>query len=95
MLEINKAEYAGDYNIKLVFNNGRTGTAHLKEDIFNDKRPIFSKLKELSNFKKFKIAHNTVVWSDELDLASEYLFYLSFRNDPDLQQQFKEWGYIA
>ncbi|MCP5008112.1 MAG: DUF2442 domain-containing protein, partial [Planctomycetes bacterium] len=39
MLEVNKAEYAGDYNINLVFNNGRAGTAHLKEDIFNDKRP--------------------------------------------------------
>ncbi len=90
MLEVNKAEYAGDYNINLVFNNGRAGTAHLKEDIFNDKRPIFSKLKDLSNFKKFKVEHSTVVWSDKLDLASEYLFCLAFKNGPDLQRQFRE-----
>ncbi len=66
----------------------------MKEDVFNDKRPIFSELKELSNFKNFKVEYSTVVWSDKLDLASEYLFYLSFKHDPDLQKQFKEWGYI-
>ncbi len=61
MLEVNKAEYAGDYNINIVFNNGMTGTAHLKEDVFNDKRPVFSELKELSNFKNFKVEYSTVV----------------------------------
>lgn len=95
MLEVNKAEYAGDYNINLVFNNGRAGKADLKEVIFTDHRPVFSKLKNISNFKNFKVEHSTVVWSDELDLASEYLFYLAFKDDPDLHKQFKEWGYIA
>ena len=26
---------------------------------------------------------------------AEYLFYLAFRDDPDLQEQFRAWGYIA
>jgi len=95
MLEVSEAKYVGDYNIFLIFNNGKTGTANLKETIFQDKRPIFSKLKALSNFRNFKIEHSTVVWFNELDLASEYLFFLAFKDDPDWQNQFKEWGYIS
>jgi len=94
MIEVNTAEYAGDYNINLVFNDGRVGTANLEQTIFSDKRTIFTKLREKSAFAKFKVEHSTVVWSDELDLASEYLFYLAFRDDPDLQEKYREWGYI-
>ncbi len=93
MLEVKKAEYIDNYNIRLVFNNGKSGTANLEQTILNDKRAIFSKLKEKSNFRNFKVEHNTVVWFGELDLASEYLFYLAFKNDPNLQEQFKKWGY--
>lgn len=95
MLEVERAEYSGDYTIHLVFNNGKTGTANLESTIFSDKRPIFSTLKEKSQFKKFQVKNNAVVWSDELDLATEYLFFLAFKDDPDLQEQFKAWGYVA
>ncbi len=94
MLEVTEAEYAGDYNIRLVFNNGKAGIAGLEQTILNDRRPVFSKLKEKKYFKNFKVKHSAVFWSDELDLASEYLFHLAFQNDPDLQRQFKKWGYI-
>lgn len=95
MLEVSKAEYMGQYNINLLFNNGRTGIVDLEQTIWDDDRPIFSSLKEESNFRNFKVEHSTVIWSDELDLAAEYLFYLAFKDDPDLQEQFKTWGYIA
>ena len=95
MLEVSQAKYIGNYTLQLSFNNGRTGTANLEPTIFNDRRPIFSKLKDESNFQDFKVEHNTVVWSDELDLAAEYLFYLAFKDDPDLQEQFKGWGYLS
>ena len=95
MVEVERAKYSGNYTIQLVFNNGKTGTADLEQTIFSDKRPVFSKLKEKSNFKNFKVKNNTVVWFDELDLASEYLFYLAFKDDPDLQEQFKSWGYVV
>ncbi|MGZ5008705.1 MAG: DUF2442 domain-containing protein [Methylobacter sp.] len=94
MLAVNEAQYSGNYCINLTFNNGRKGVANLKETIFHDQRPIFSALKDESNFKSFKVEHSTVVWSNELDLASEYLFYLAFKDDPDLQDQFKQWGYV-
>lgn len=94
MLFVNKAEYVSDYSIKLIFNNGMEGIANLEETICKDKRSIFLKLKEQLNFRNFKLAHGTVIWCDELDLAPEYLFYLAFKNNADLQEQFKLWDYI-
>jgi len=95
MLSVNEATYTDGYNIYLSFNNGKEGTANLEKTIFNDKRPIFSKLKKKSDFKNFKVAHSTVIWSDELDIAPEYLFYLVFKDSSDYQEQFRKWGYIA
>jgi hypothetical protein len=95
MLCVNEAKYAGGYKIRLSFNNGEKGTANLEKTIYNDKRPIFSRLKKESDFANFKVEHSTVVWSDELDLAPEYLFYLAFKESKDYQATFKEWGYIA
>lgn len=94
MLSVQKAEYVGAYKIRLLFNNGKAGTANLEKTIFNDKRAIFLRLKNECEFKAFKVAHSTVVWSDELDLAPEYLFYLAFMEDAEFQEQFKQWGYI-
>lgn len=94
MLEVKQATYTGEYTLRLVFNNGMEGTADLKETIFDDKRAVFSVLKEETIFKNFKVEHSTVVWSDQLDLASEYLFFLAFRDKPEWQKQFQSWGYI-
>ncbi len=95
MLSVDEAKYAGGYNIQLSFNNGKVGTANLEEAIFNDKRAIFSKLKNQANFSNFKVDHSTVIWSGELDMAPEYLFYLAFKDSADYQDQFRRWGYVA
>jgi len=95
MLSINEAKYAGGYNIQLSFNNGKEGTANLEETIFNDKRTVFSKLKNQTYFSNFKVDHSTVIWSNQLDMAPEYLFYLAFKESADYQNQFRCWGYIA
>ena len=95
MLSIEKAEYAGGYKIHIIFNNGKEGTVNLEKTIREDKRPIFSKLKDETNFRNFKVGHSTVIWLDELDLAPEYLFYLAFKENSIFQDQFRRWGYIA
>ncbi len=95
MLCVNEAKYTGVYNIRLSFNNGKEGIANLEKTIFDDKRPIFSRLKNEADFTNFKVDHSTVTWFDELDSAPEYLFYLAFKEDKDYQDQFKEWGYIT
>jgi len=95
MLSVSKAKYVGDYSLYLIFNNGKEGIANLKQTVFNDKRAIFSELKEESNFSNFKVAHSTVVWFNELDLSPEYLLYLIFKEDKSLQKKFKDWGYLV
>jgi len=95
MLEVKKAEYMGDYLINLSFNNGKSGVVDLEQALFDDKREIFATLRDKSNFRNFKVEHSTIVWSDELDMAPEYLFFLAFKNEPELQDQFKTWGYVA
>ena len=95
MLGIHEAKYIGNYNLFLVFNNGKEGTANLERTIFADTRAIFSQLKDESIFKNFKVDHNTVIWPNELDMAPEYLFYLAFKEDTAFHDQFKQWGYIA
>lgn len=94
MLEVTKAEYVGDYSLRLAFNNGKVGVANLERTIFADRREIVAGLKDKARFKDFKVEHSTVVWSGELDFASEYLFFLTFQDDPDLREQFKKWGYV-
>nr|VFJ77909.1 MAG: Protein of unknown function (DUF2442) [Candidatus Kentron sp. FW] len=95
MLSINDAKYAGEYNIRLAFNNGMNGTANLKKTVFSDKREIFLELREKSKFQNFKVEHDTVVWFNELDLAPEFLYFLTFKEDEKFQDQFRSWGYIA
>lgn len=95
MLELKKAEYIGDYVLNLSFNNGKSGVVDLEQTLFNDKRTIFATLRDKSNFRNFKVEHSTIVWSDELDMAPEYLFFLAFKDEPELQDQFKAWGYVA
>lgn len=94
MLQVDQAEYLEGYRLRLRFNNGREGVADLAETVGQDKRPVFSALRELSSFKQFSVEHSTVVWKSGLDLASEYLFYLAFKEERDLQPQFRQWGYI-
>ena len=95
MLGVSEAKYVEKYNIHLVFNNGKEGIADLEKTITCDNREIFYKLRDESSFKNFKISHNTIVWFDELDLAPEYLFFLVFKEDVNLQKKFRSWGYIA
>ncbi|MBC8445962.1 MAG: DUF2442 domain-containing protein, partial [Chloroflexi bacterium] len=37
----------------------------------------------------------TITWPNGADLAPEYIYFRAFKDDPALQEQFKEWGYIA
>ena len=95
MISILHATYLSDYRIQLDFNNGRSGEVDLKEVITHDHRPIFKELKDINAFKKFKVEFDTLVWSNELDMAPEYLYFQAFKSDQQLQDRFKERGYIT
>ncbi len=93
MLSVIDAHYLGDYKIALSFDNDKTGVANLYDVIFNDNRMPFSELRDENEFKKFKIEHDTIVWENGLDLAPEFLFFVTFKESPEFQNQIKAWGY--
>ena len=95
MLSVEEAEYINGYKLRVTFSDGKTGIVDLDRMVHEDRRPIFAALKELSLFKDFRIDLHTVCWSNSLDLAPEFLYFLAFHDDPDLQAQFDEWGYSS
>jgi len=54
-------------------------------------------LKNVSIFSKLKVDDEpeTIVWPNGADLAPEYIYCQVFKDEPELHEQFKKWGYIA
>ena len=93
LLQVTQAFYLKDYQIEVVFNDGKKGIVDLSESL-NGK--VFEPLKNLGAFKSFSVDEEleTIVWANGADLAPEYIYYQAFKNEPELQAQFKKWGYV-
>ncbi len=61
------------------------------------KGPVFDPLKDQSLFAKLTLDQElaTIVWPNGVDLAPEYLFFQTFKDAPEWQEQYKEWGYSS
>lgn len=94
LLHVTEARYIEGYKIEVSFDDGRKGIADLSGAL---KGPVFEPLKDMSVFSQLRIDDEleTVVWPNGADLAPEYIYFQAFRNTPELQEQFKQWGYIA
>ena len=73
-LEINKAEYLGDYRIRLWFNNDEVRDVDLSSSL---KGEAFIPLRDKDYFKRFSIPFNTIEWENGADFAPEYLYEIS------------------
>ncbi len=93
-LHIVSAKYLEDYSLEVVFSNGRKGVADLSEVL---QGTVFEPLKDKFEFSKMSVDEEleTVVWANGADLAPEYIYFQAFKNESELQSQFKQWGYIA
>jgi len=93
LLHVTQASYLKDYQIEVMFNDGRKGIADLSESLNGN---VFEPLKNLGAFKAFIVDEEleTIVWANGADLAPEYIYYQAFKNEPELQAQFKRWGYV-
>jgi len=93
-LHVANARYVEDYKIRVSFNDGREGIADLSDAL---KGAVFEPLKIKSEFSNFRVDEEleTIVWPNGADLAPEYIYFQTFKNEPDLQSKFKQWGYIA
>ena len=93
-LHVTNAKYVEDYKIEVSFNNGRKGVADLASVLQGS---VFESLKDKSKFSNFIVDEEleTIVWPNGADLAPEYIYFQAFKNEPELQSQFKQWGYIT
>ena len=67
------AEYAGDYKIKVKFNDSTSGIADFKYTVSTDHLPIIRELIDIEKFKDFRIKFDTITWGNGLDLAPEFI----------------------
>ena len=76
MIWVESAHHAGEYRLRLRFNDGTEGAVDLREVIFTDPRPVFQQARDPEVFQCFRVKLDTVVWDHGLDLAPEFLYDL-------------------
>lgn len=77
MLHITAAKYIADYKISVAFDDGSCGVADFESVVKDDHRPIVQQLSNLDLFKDFKVQARTIVWSNGVDFAPEFIKSLS------------------
>jgi hypothetical protein len=65
-----RAEYRGDFKIKLAFNDGVEGTIDFSDWLTG---PVFEPLRDPSYFARFFLEGGTVTWPNGADIAPETL----------------------
>jgi len=92
-LHVKSAKCLEGYMVEVTFNDGRKGTADLSDALYG---PIFEKLRDQKLFSQMKVDDEleTITWPGGADLAPEYIYFKAFQNDSELQNKFREWGYI-
>jgi hypothetical protein len=70
---VKSASYAGDYRLKIRFDDNRTKLVDLGPYLDG---PIFEPLKDLSYFKRFQVSKDidTVVWPNDADFSPDFLY---------------------
>ena len=94
LVHVVNAKYVDGYRIEISFNDGRKGIADFTDTL---RGPIFEKLIDQSEFRRFTVDKelDTLVWENGADLAPEYIYFQAFKDDLSLQEQFRNWGYLA
>jgi len=93
-LHVTDAKYIGEYKVEVSFNNGRKGIVDLSNSL---QGTVFEPLKDKSYFAQLKIDKEieTITWPNGADFAPEYIYFKAFKDESELQEKFKQWGYIA
>ena len=73
ILHVVSAEYAGDYKIKVKFNDSTSGIADFKQKVTTDHRPIIRELSDLNKFRNFTVDEFTIVFCNGVDFAPEFI----------------------
>jgi hypothetical protein len=71
-VKLSHVEARGDHTLLLTFENGEKRLYDFKPELDH---PVFEPLKNIGLFMRAKKHAYAVVWNDELDIASEALYY--------------------
>lgn len=66
-----RAEYRGDFRIRLAFNDGVESTVDFSEWLTG---PIFAPVRDREYFARFFVEGGTVTWPNGADIAPETLY---------------------
>ncbi len=94
ILHVTEAKYLDGHKVEVSFNDGRRGIADLSNTL---RGSVFQPLKDEAFFAQLKLDKelDTISWPNGADIAPEYLYFQAFKDHPELQEQFKAWGYLA
>jgi len=87
MIIVEKAEHVSAYKIRLQFSDSTCAVVDLENDLDGE---VFTPLKKMSYFKKFKLIKElgTISWPNGADFAPEFLYLLSLKQN-SLKKKFK------
>lgn len=74
LIKVEQVEYVSDYQLRLTFSDGLTGTVDLKDEIWGE---VFEPLKDINYFKNFTQDRWTIGWDCGADFAPEFLHALT------------------
>jgi hypothetical protein len=74
MIKVTSVEHRGDYRLALRFSDGSDGEADLRDHLGHR---AFAPVRDVARFSEAFVAHGTVCWPGELDLAPERLYALA------------------
>lgn len=73
-LEIIRATHIEDYKLHVVFNNGVKKIVDFYDLLFHNDYPVFLPLRDVENFRQFKVT-DTLEWKDgNIDIAPETVY---------------------
>ncbi len=68
---VTKAKYLNGFKIELSFNDGKTKVIDFKELLWGE---VFEPLKDINEFRKFRLNAFTIEWENGADFSPEFLY---------------------
>lgn len=93
-LTIVDAVQLAPHRLMLTFSDGRSGRLDFLDLLDDDLPPPFVSLRDPVNFSGWRLSEGTLHWLPDLDLAPEYIYFRTFRDERALHQRFIDWGYL-
>src|SRR5580700_4859385 len=93
ILRVLEARPVGGYRFWLRFSDGHEGVADLGDLL---QGPVFGPLRDEALFGQGRLDPEvgTLTWPNDADVAPEALLFRACRDEQDLLERFRAWGYL-